>query len=74
MPAISIKAHYDGSSIQLDEPYELPPHAQLLVTVLPTNTEDVDLLGWHELGAESLARAYGDDETEYSLADIFPAE
>lgn len=74
MPAISLKAHYDGSSIQLDEPYELPPHAQLLVTVLPTDTEDADLQGWHELSAQSLARAYNENEPEYTLADIFPAE
>lgn len=73
MPAISLKAHYDGTSIQLDEPYELPPHAQLLVSILP-NGEDTDLRGWHELSAQSLARAYGDDEPEYSPSDILPAE
>lgn len=29
MPAISLKAHFDGKHIQLDEPYELPRDAQL---------------------------------------------
>ena len=74
MPAISLKAHYDGSSIQLDEPYELPLHAQLLVTILPAEAGDLDLFGWHEHSAQSLARADVENEPEYSLADIIPPE
>ena len=70
MPAISLKAHYDGSSIQLDEPYELPLHAQLLVTILPAEGGDIDLFGWHELSAQSLARAYGENEPEYTEEDV----
>ncbi len=34
MPTISLKAHFDGQTILLDEPAELPFDAQLLVTVL----------------------------------------
>jgi hypothetical protein len=34
MLMISLKAHFDGQAIQLDEPAELPCDAQLLVTVL----------------------------------------
>ena len=34
MPSVSLKAHFDGQTIQLDEPYKLPPDAQLIVTVL----------------------------------------
>ena len=37
MPAVSLRAHFDGTTIRLDEPYELPRDAQLLVTVLSTN-------------------------------------
>ena len=74
MPAISLKAHYNGTSIQLDEPYELPPHAQLLVTILPTIGEESDLQVWRELSAQSLARAYGDDEPKYAVAAIIPVE
>jgi hypothetical protein len=70
MPAISLKAHYDGTSIQLDEPYVLPPDAQLLVTVLPSEGEDSDLFGWRQLSAESLARAYGEHEPEYTEQDL----
>src|SRR5438874_7531682 len=34
MPTISLKAHFDGRAIQLDEPAELPRDARLLVTIL----------------------------------------
>ena len=34
MSSIPLKFHYDGRSISLDEPYELPPSAQLLATVV----------------------------------------
>jgi len=72
MPAISLKAHYDGTAIRLDEPYELPRDAQLLVTVLSPVASDDERAAWGMLGAETLARAYGDKEPEYSSADIVP--
>ncbi|MEX2092911.1 MAG: hypothetical protein WD971_09550 [Pirellulales bacterium] len=72
MPAINLKAHFDGTSIQLDEPYDLPRNAPLIVTVLATAPMELPLPGWAELGANGLARAYGDDEPEYSAADIRP--
>ena len=37
MPTIRLKAHFDGQAIQLDEQFELPHDAQLLVTVLPSS-------------------------------------
>ena len=37
MPTISLKAHFNGQAIQLDEPIELPFDAQLLVTVLSSS-------------------------------------
>ena len=66
MPTVSLKAHYDGKSIQLDEPFDLPANARLMVTLLPSAT-DTDREGWSILSAESLARAYGEDEPEYSV-------
>ena len=36
MPTIRLKAHFDGQSIQLDDPFELTRDVQLLVTVLPS--------------------------------------
>ena len=72
MPTISLKAHFDGRAIQLDEPYELPRDAQLIVTVLATSTSDNDRADWATLSAGGLGNAYGNDEPEYSVADIQP--
>jgi hypothetical protein len=72
MPAITLKAHFDGENIKLDEPYQLPPDAQLLVTVLSPVIADPDLSGWYEFSARGLARAYGENEPDYSDADVIP--
>ena len=66
MESITLRAHFDGKQILLDEPVDLEPDTQLMVTVLPksANGEDSD---WTRLSLESLARAYGDDEPEYPL-------
>jgi hypothetical protein len=72
MPAITLKAHFDGQSIKLDEPYSLLPDAQLLVTVLSPTVSDPDLAGWYEFSARGLARAYGENEPDYSSADLLP--
>ena len=72
MPVISLKAHFDGKMIQLDEPYELPQDAQLIVTVLSPPLLGAERAGWAVLSARGLAHAYGDNEPEYSVADIQP--
>ncbi|MFZ1574494.1 MAG: hypothetical protein WAT36_04525 [Chromatiaceae bacterium] len=69
MPAVTLKAHYDGHAIHLDEPFELGPHAHLLVTVLDAGTDGNRSL-WADLAAAGLARAYGDDEPEYGPNDL----
>jgi len=71
---VILKAHYDGEHIVLDEPFELPPNTPLAVTVLSPATpeHDGERAEWAALGDQSLARAYGDDEPEYSLADLKP--
>jgi len=69
MPSITLKSHYDGRSILLDESYELPPKAQALVTVVAP-TPGVDRKQWASLGGEGIARAYGENEPEYSLDDV----
>ena len=56
MANVSLKAHFDGTSIKLDEPYELPRDVPLLVTVLTTNG-DTSLAGWSDISAAGLARA-----------------
>ena len=69
MPSITLQAHYDGQTIQLDEPYELPPNARLLVTVVAP-TPDAEREGWGRLGGEGLARAYTDSEPDYGPEDV----
>ncbi len=69
MPAVTLKAHFNGKQIVLDEPFDLPPDSPLMVTVLPKedSAEDAHL---HSLAVDALARAYGDDEPDYCAADI----
>ena len=68
MPIVALKAHFNGDHIVLDEPFDLPPNSPLIVTLLPElDTERAD---WEALAGESLARAYGPDEPDYSLKDI----
>lgn len=65
MPAVTLSAHFDGQQIVLDEPYPLAPHASLTVVVLPEDDQERD--DWARFGLQNLARAYGDDEPEYTL-------
>lgn len=69
MPSIALRAHYDGKQILLDESYELPPNAQLMVTVLDLRSEK-ERADWASLSARNLATAYGDNEPEYSASDV----
>jgi hypothetical protein len=72
MASRSLKAHFDGNTIRLDEPFDLPEGAQLIVTVLEPAHQEIERAAWGELSARGLARAYGDSEPEYSAADILP--
>ena len=66
MATKTLRAHFDGEQILLDEPYELEPNTKLIITVLPETLEE-EREDWTRLALESLERAYGDDEPEYSL-------
>jgi hypothetical protein len=69
MPGITLNAHFDGQSIVLDEPFEIPGNARLLVTVASPSM-DGDRAQWSDLARSDLALAYGDDEPEYRLTDV----
>jgi hypothetical protein len=69
MPAVTLKAHYNGEQIVLDEPFDLPPNSPLMVTVLPKD-DSADDVQWHGLAIAALARAYGVDEPDYSADDL----
>ncbi len=65
MPGITLNAHFDGQSIVLADPFELPGNARLLITVVSLPM-DGDRAQWSDLAGSGLALAYGDDESEYS--------
>lgn len=67
MESLTIRAHYDGHQILLDEPVQLAPNTKLIITVLqPDDLGDQD--DWTRLSLAGLARAYDDDEPEYPLS------
>jgi hypothetical protein len=66
MSAITLKAHFDGKQICLDEPYDLQPNSKLIVTVVPADSLEEEREAWLAASQAGLARAYGDDEPDYS--------
>lgn len=68
MSVVTLKAHFDGKHICLDEPYPLAPEAKLIVTVIADSGEtfEEERAAWLRFSQQSLARAYGDDEPDYS--------
>lgn len=68
MENLTLRAHFDGTQILLDDLVELQPNATLLVTVLEPQAEDD--AAWYELAVQNLANAYSDDEPEYQLTMV----
>ncbi|MGO8675563.1 MAG: hypothetical protein ACLQVX_06805 [Limisphaerales bacterium] len=69
MKAVALTAHFDGERVQLDEPFQLHPNARLVVVVLPPDDERHT---WSRFSASQLSKAYGDNEPEYTAADLRP--
>ena len=68
MPTVTLQAHYDGRHIVLDEHYDLPQNANLMVTLLAspdTDSEDA----WLRAASTSDAFAFLADSAE----DIYTA-
>ncbi len=72
MDSLNIRAHFDGTSIQLDETVDLPTNVPLIVTVSPATDADGLHRDWSHVSGQGLAAAYGDDEPDYSAADVLP--
>jgi hypothetical protein len=74
MPTVALQAHYDGERIVLDEPFNLPPHAALMVTVLPPAAEPESEEAWLRATAASDAFAFLADPAEdiYTVKDGEP--
>ena len=67
MPSRTIRAHFDGEHIRLDEPYLLEPDTPLLIIILPQQREESEQADWYRLSQQALANAYGADEPGYAL-------
>ena len=67
MKLISLSAHFDGQSIQLDEPYKLEPNIKLIVTVLPEQLAERE--AWLWLSRHQLNNAYNQND-DYPLDAI----
>jgi hypothetical protein len=65
MKVVTLKAHFDGEKICLDEPFKLMRDAKLLVTVVPDSVEE-ERQAWLAASQAGLARAYNEDESDYS--------
>jgi len=70
MSVITLKAHYDGKQVCLDEPIDLAPNTPMLVTVARPDAEDADRAEWFALAKAAFARVYGENEPDYSNAVI----
>jgi len=69
MPSMTLNADFDGQPIVLDEPFEPPSNARLLVTVVSPSM-DSDPAQWSDLAGLGLALADGDDAPEYRLTEV----
>jgi hypothetical protein len=68
MKSVVLKVHYDGKNICLDEPFDLHPDTKLLVTVIQGGSLEDERQAWLAASQEGLARAYGENEPDYSDA------
>jgi hypothetical protein len=66
MSTITLKAHFDGKQICLDEPYELQRDSKLIVAVVSGDTLEDERQAWLAASQAGFARAYGDEEPDYS--------
>ncbi|MBP0028942.1 hypothetical protein PN466_10045 [Roseofilum reptotaenium CS-1145] len=67
MNVVSLSAHFDGKSIQLDQPYKLEPNTKLIITVIPEQSEEQK--SWLNLSSNHLNSAYSSDD-DYPLDAI----
>jgi len=67
MNALTLRAHFDGKHICLDEPCDLPLDTELLITVVPQSESalQAEREEWRRLSLSNLARGYGPNEPEY---------
>lgn len=69
MQSVTLRAHFNGTQVVLDEPFAIEPDTKLLVTVLPDES-DAETDEWFRLSAEHFNSAFGEDEPEYGFEDL----
>jgi hypothetical protein len=69
MPSVTLRAHFNGTHVILDESFPLEPNTRLLVTVL-SEDENAERESWLRFSSEGLENAYGDDEPDYTYTDL----
>ena len=70
-----LKGHYADGKICLGEPCDLAPNTSLLITILPQDATDKEREEWFAFSQAAFARAYGDNEPDYSnCIGKFPSE
>ncbi len=60
----AIKATYDGTQFQFDEPIDISPNSRAIIVVMDQKED------WYALAGSSLNRVYGDEEPEYNLSQL----
>jgi len=66
----TLRAHFDGKQIHLDEPCQLDTDTPLLVIVLQDSSPDDEREDWLRISQSALERAYGSNDPTYSLDAI----
>ncbi len=61
----ALKGTYNGEKILLEEDVKLPKDSKLIIILLEENDSN-----WNELSSQSLNRAYGEAEPEYSFSEV----
>ena len=70
MKSITLRAHFDGKRICPDEPLDMAPDTELLVTLLPIDQAELERREWLTVSRAGLSTAYGEDEADYPLSSV----
>ncbi len=70
MNTITLRTHFDGDHIVLDEPFQLKPNTELIITVLPQQEFDEEREAWYAFALQVFEAAYGDDEPDYDSVPL----
>jgi len=70
MSVVTLKAHFDGEKVCLDEPIDLASNTPVLVAIPQSDEVHQFREEWFAQARTAFARAYGDDEPDYSDAVI----